>query len=135
TRPSLPTVSRSTSSRESLLRGLERNATSFWQRGFSPTCPSATRFSTEESAHSTTNQDHIMKLISLKGFTGTIALALTMCLLSGCNKRYNSIINPNEGIRKNSLVTLDGQRAGEVKKVQVQDGQLVAEFDVDRSVE
>jgi hypothetical protein len=30
---------------------------------------------------------------------------------------------------------VDGQRAGEVKQVQVKDGQLVAEFDVDRSAE
>src|SRR5689334_9316827 len=77
----------------------------------------------------------LIKLIPLKRFTGAIALALSVCVLSGCNKRYNTVVSPDEGITKNSAVTVDGQRAGEVKQVQVKDGQLVAEFDVDRSAE
>lgn len=79
-----------------------------------------------------------MKLITLTPltrFAGTIALALSVCVLSGCNKRYNTVVNPDEGITKNSVVTVDGQRAGEVKQVRVKDGQLVAEFDVNRSAE
>lgn len=77
----------------------------------------------------------LIKLIPLKRFTGAIALALSVCVLSGCNKRYNTVVGPDEGITKHSAVTVDGQRAGEVKQVQVKDGQLVAEFDVDRSAE
>lgn len=79
-----------------------------------------------------------MKLITLTPltrFAGTIALALSVCVLSGCNKRYNTVVNPDEGIAKNSPVTVDGQRVGEVRHVDMKDGQLIAEFSVDRSTE
>lgn len=77
----------------------------------------------------------LIKLISLKRFTGAIALVLTVCTLCGCKKSYNTVVNPDEGITKHSPVTVDGQRAGEVKQVQVKDGQLIAEFDIERSAE
>lgn len=77
----------------------------------------------------------LIKLIPLRKMTAAIALVLSVCVLTGCNKRYNTVVSPDEGIAKNSAVTVDGQRSGEVKQVQVKDGQLVAEFDVDRSAE
>jgi len=70
-----------------------------------------------------------------KRFSTAVTLALTASILCGCNKRFLTVVEPDEGIAKNSPVTMDGQRVGEVRHVNVRDGQLVVEFSVDRSTE
>ncbi|MCI0538207.1 MAG: hypothetical protein L0Z50_23620 [Verrucomicrobiales bacterium] len=68
----------------------------------------------------------------------TLVAAGAMFLIVGCGKSYNATIGPDEGITKGSPVLagtheVPTRKVGEVRGVQVHDGQLQSAFVVDKS--